>query len=358
MYSRLRPWALKWRKNCTLRRDFSHYCGGIPTLRRRRRRATGSSFLSASSAPPPAFHAHCEATAAGSLQGCLRHKTLSPWGTQAPRAAPSPLQRRGARDSPLFSSPPGANRPGARGHLEPPLPPPRPSPFGSSRPRAPPPPLSPATRTRQAGSRPSRFPPARETPSPSASRGASSRRGLLYSPPTPQGLPRRQRRRVPASQSPSLPALSGGAQPRPPLSLLPLIPLPDAAIMLKPQPPQPDLPAPAAPHATGRGPSRPPGGTSPPNGGLQGPWPPPPAPPGPLRPPPPAWGCSRCRERAPPRAEGILAPQPPPHRSSNIRRPGRRPSAAPGEDGGFPGARADVAETCTPRQVDYKLGHL
>ena len=32
---------------------------------------------------------------------------------------------------------------------------------------------------------------------------------------------------------------------------------------------------------------------------------------------------------------------------------GQRPSAAPGEDGGFPGARAEVAETCTPRQADF-----
>lgn len=111
-------------------------------------------------------------------------------------------------------------------------------------------------------------------------RGASSRRRLLNPPLTPRGSPR------PPTAGPLLGDLSrfprspAGAQPQA-LFPFPLISLPDAAIMLKPQPPQqtsqPQQPPPTQ-QAVAR---RPPGGTSPPNGGLPGPLPATAAPPGP-----------------------------------------------------------------------------
>ncbi|KAG8513593.1 Ataxin-2-like protein, partial [Galemys pyrenaicus] len=116
------------------------------------------------------------------------------------------------------------------------------------------------------------------------------------------------------SQSPSLPALSGGGlAPASSLPPFPLIPLPDAAIMLKPQPPQqtsqPQQPPPTQ-QAVAR---RPPGGTSPPNGGLPGPLASTSAPPGaPVAASPclgPAAAAGSGLRRG---AEGILAPQPPP----------------------------------------------
>ena len=105
LYSRLRPWALKWRKNCTLRRDFSHYCGGIPTLRRRRRRG-GRLFLPLCffGSTPSVSHAHCEATAAGSLQGCLRPRDPKSLAhASAPRCSFPTPKARGARFTFLYS---------------------------------------------------------------------------------------------------------------------------------------------------------------------------------------------------------------------------------------------------------------
>lgn len=111
-------------------------------------------------------------------------------------------------------------------------------------------------------------------------RGASSRLRLLDPPLTPRGSPPPANGGSPAQRSLSLPALSSRG-PAPGLFPFPLISLPDAAIMLKPQPPQqtsqPQQPPPTQ-QAVAR---RPPGGTSPPNGGLPGPLPATVAPPGP-----------------------------------------------------------------------------
>lgn len=53
----------------------SHGCGGIPTLRRRSGRG-GRFFLGCFGSSPSASHAHCEATAAGSVWGCQRPRDL------------------------------------------------------------------------------------------------------------------------------------------------------------------------------------------------------------------------------------------------------------------------------------------
>lgn len=104
----------------------------------------------------------------------------------------------------------------------------------------------------------------------------------------------------------------------------PLIPLPDAAIMLKPQPPQqtsqPQQPPPTQ-QAVAR---RPAGGTSPPNGGLPAPLASASAPPGPPAAASPCLGPAAAAgsglRRGP---EGILAPQPPPpQQQQHQERPG------------------------------------
>lgn len=240
------------------------------------------------------------------------------------RAAPSPLQGLGARDSPLFilsslarSQPPRyprTSRAAAPSSLPLPLrelPPARSS--SSSFPGD--------AHARQAGSRPLGFlRPARPPPLPP--RGASSRRGLLYPPPTSRGFPPPPANGgSPASQAPSLPALSSrGLAPASSLPPFPLIPLPDAAIMLKPQPPQqtsqPQQPPPTQ-QAIAR---RPPGGTSPPNGGLPGPLASTSAPPGPPAAASPCLGPAAAAGSGLRRgAEGILAPQPPPQQQHQER---------------------------------------
>ena len=289
--------------------------------------AAGSSFLCFFGSTPSVSHAHCGATAAGSLQGCLRPRDPKSLAhASAPRCSFPTPKARGARFTFLYSffsrpqltAPVRADISGRRSLLPaPPLPlrelPPAhssPSPFPGD------------AHARQAGSRPLAFlRPARPPPLPP--RGASSRRGLLYPPPTPRGLTPPANGGSPASQSPSLPALSGGG-PAPASSLppFPLIPLPDAAIMLKPQPPQqtsqPQQPPPTQ-QAVAR---RPPGGTSPPNGGLPGSLASTSAPPGPPAAASPCLGPAAAAGSGLRRgAEGILAPQPPAPQQQHQERP-------------------------------------
>ena len=150
---------------------------------------------------------------------------------------------------------------------------------------------------------------------------------------TPQGSPPpASGGGAPASQSPSLPTLSsrGPAQVSS-LPLFPLIPLPDAALKLKPQPPQQTSSPSSRPHATGRG-HWPTKSTSLPNGSLLG------APGLHLGCPRASCGrfplpgaCSRCWERGSAGAEGISVPQPLPPQQKHQERPGQRPQAAPGD---------------------------
>ena len=303
--------GLKWRKNCTLRRDFSHYCGGIPTLRRRRRRG-GRLFLPLCffGSTPSVSHAHCEATAAGSLQGCLRPRDPKSLAhASAPRCSFPTPKARGARFTFLYSffSRPQLTAPvradiSGRGSLLP-APPPSgaparallPLPFPRRRARAP---------SRLA---PSRFPPARETPSPSASRCFLAPRSSLSTPDTAGLAPARQRW-VPSFPVPfASRALRRG--PSPGLlspSLLPNSPS-GRCHHVEASAATTDLPAPAAaPHATGRGPSpsrghQPAQRRSPGVPGLH------------LGSPRTSCGrlplpgaCSRCRERAPPGSRGYL----------------------------------------------------
>lgn len=225
----------------------------------------------------------------------------------------------GARFAFILSPPAPANRPCARGlHAAA-----RPSPFGPSRPRAPPPPRPRRRARAPARLAPSRFPPARETPLPFRL-AALPRAAIFAIHPDTAGLPPRPPTAGPQLPNPlRFPRSPAGAQPRPPLPPFPLIPLPDAAIMLKPQPPQqtsqPQQPPPTQ-QAVAR---RPPGGTSPPNGGLPGPLAASSAPPGPPAAASPCLGPASAAGSGLRRGtEGILAPQPPSQQQQHPDRPG------------------------------------
>lgn len=176
---------------------------------------------------------------------------------------------------------------------------------------------------RQAGSRPLAFlRPARPPPLPPL--GAFSCRGLLYpTPPDSAGLPPRPPTAGPQLPNfPRFPRSDGGLAPVS-LPSFPLIPLPDAAIMLKPQPPQqtsqPQQPPPTQ-QAVAR---RPPGGTSPPNGGLPAPLAATSVPQGPPAVSSPCLGPAAAAgsglRRGP---EGILTPQPLPPQQQHQERAG------------------------------------
>lgn len=201
---------------------------------------------------------------------------------------------------------------------------------------------------------PSRFPPARETPSPSASRRFLAPRSSLSTPDTAGLAPARQRR------VPSFPvhlasrALRRGPSPGLLSPSLPPNSLSGRCHHVEASAATTDLPAPAAaPHATGRGPTaswghqpsqrRPPGAP-----GLhlgsprasRGRFPLPRA-------------CSRCRERTPPGNRGHLgatAAAAAAATSGEARGSGHRQRQV--RTCGFPGAGAKVAETCTPREAD------
>lgn len=263
------------------------------------------------------------------------------------RAAPSPLQGLGARDSPLLilSSPARSQLPRCARTSRAAAPSALPLPLRELPPaRSSSSPFPGDAHARQAGSRPLAFlQPARPPPLPP--RGAASRRGLLYPPPDIAGLPPPANGGSPASQAPSLPALSsGGPAPASSLPPFPLIPLPDAAIMLKPQPPQqtsqPQQPPPTQ-QAVAR---RPPGGTSPPNGGLPGPLASTSAPAGPPAAASPCLGPAAAAGSGLRRgAEGILAPQPPAAAAASGEAGDNGCRQRQVRRGGFPGAGAEAA---------------
>lgn len=218
------------------------------------------------------------------------------------RAAPSPLERLGARGSPLFSLlPPQLTAPARADSTPPPAPPPSVPPARALL-------LLPVpgdAHARQPGSRPLAFlRPARPPPLPP--RGASSRCDLRDPPRHCGPSPPPANGGSPASQSPSLPALSGGGPAAASSPSLPPNSPSGRCHHVEASAATTDVPAPAAaPHATGRGP--------PASRGHQPSQRWPPGSPGLLGSPrtsrcrfPLPGACVCCRERAPPGSRGHL----------------------------------------------------